>query len=147
MTTLARELSQSFAGRADALPPEVLVRWERYGWPGNVRELRNAVARYLALGTLGDLGRGGEQSGATHRDSTPPSSAASGAAGDDIVRRVLAEGLPLIPARQRVVDHFEERSIAHLLAAHGGNVSKAAAASGVARRHFHRLKAKPRSGG
>jgi DNA-binding NtrC family response regulator len=54
--------------------------------------------------------------------------------------------LPLVAARQRVIDDFERRYIAHVLGRHGGNVSRAAAASGVARRHFQRLRTRAQRG-
>jgi hypothetical protein len=42
------------------------------------------------------------------------------------------------------VDVFERRYIEQVLAANGGNVMRAAAASGIGRRYFQRLKARPR---
>ena len=50
--------------------------------------------------------------------------------------------LPLAEARQKIVDEFEARYVEQLLANHGGNVTRAAAAAGVARRHLQRLKAR-----
>jgi DNA-binding NtrC family response regulator len=38
-----------------------------------------------------------------------------------------------------VVDAFDARYIKEVLDQHGGNVTRAAEASGVARRHLHRL--------
>jgi len=61
-----------------------------------------------------------------------------------LVERVLAEGPPLVRARQEVVAAFEERYLETMLARHGGVVTRAAAAAGIARRHFHRLRARPR---
>jgi hypothetical protein len=40
------------------------------------------------------------------------------------------------------VDEFERRYIAQVLEEHGGNIAKAAAASGIARRYFQLLKAR-----
>ena len=39
-------------------------------------------------------------------------------------------------------EQLERRYIERILAVHDGNVTRAAAAAGVARRHFHRLKSK-----
>jgi DNA-binding NtrC family response regulator len=106
-----------------------------------VRELRNAVARTLALGELsvGDLGEPSEEDMPTSESDT------AGSPRNDFIEDVLVLGLPLIRARARVVEHFERRFIARLLSEHDGNVARAAHASGIARRHFHRLMAKTRT--
>jgi DNA-binding NtrC family response regulator len=119
---LVQEFCRQMGAKKESVPSDVLARWERQGWPGNVRELRNAVARYL---TLGELGRWGARPEST-----------------DLVADVLAANLPLPAARQRVVDAFERAYIERVLAAHGGNVSRAAEASGIARRYFQILRAK-----
>jgi transcriptional regulator with GAF, ATPase, and Fis domain len=129
-----RELGTS----PDALPKELLKRWADSEWPGNVRELKNAVARRLALGDLAD-----ESAGMSVEDAPAgaPKSAPFPNRGDSIAR-VLALDLPLSEARQRLVEEFEERYLEHVLEQHGGNVTRAAAAAGVARRHLQRLRAK-----
>jgi len=94
------------------------------------------VARSLALG----------------EDAPFPSAAASAAlpvkaaAGEDFIDAVVAEGLPFVAARARVNEELERRYLERVLAAHNGNVSRAAEASGLARRHFQRLKARMRDG-
>jgi DNA-binding NtrC family response regulator len=50
--------------------------------------------------------------------------------------------LPLATARERMIAEFERRYVERTLADSGGNVGRAAEASGVARRHFQRLKAR-----
>jgi DNA-binding NtrC family response regulator len=60
----------------------------------------------------------------------------------DPFERVLARELPLAQARQQVVEAFEARYLERVLAEHEGNVTRAAEASGIARRHFHRLLAR-----
>jgi len=55
---------------------------------------------------------------------------------------VVAASLPLPTARERVVEEFERRYVAHALQAQGGNVSRAAAASGIAHRYFQALRKK-----
>ncbi len=119
-----------------SLPPELIARWDSEPWPGNVRELRNAVARYIAIG-------------ADARLTDPAKTASPGAPrpstqGGDFIDRVVAEKLPLAAARAAVVEEFESRYLEAVLAAHGGVVTRAAAASGIARRHFQRLRAKGR---
>src|SRR5690606_2585553 len=108
-------------------PAGLLDRYEHYKWPGNVRELKNVVARRIALGAFAESGGADDV-------------ATSGSG--DIVERVLALDLPLVEARARVVSDFEARYLAKVLEQHGGNVSRAAAASGIARRYFQLLRAR-----
>ncbi|MCA9623231.1 MAG: sigma-54-dependent Fis family transcriptional regulator, partial [Myxococcales bacterium] len=137
---LARHFWAQHGGDPERIPPDLLRSWEDLRWPGNVRELRNAVARRIALGDLADLG-----SGPPSAPPPPPSRAASGqyvAADGDPIAAILALDLPLAETRQRVVDEVERRYLLRALETHDGNVTRAAAAAGVARRHFHRLKKK-----
>ena len=53
---------------------------------------------------------------------------------------VLAMGLPLVRAREKVIEVFERRYIDAILARHDGNVSRAAKSSGLARRYFQVLR-------
>ncbi|HEY2410045.1 MAG TPA: sigma 54-interacting transcriptional regulator [Polyangiaceae bacterium] len=137
---LARRLCELLGGQASALPSELLRRWEDYAWPGNVRELRNRIARWLALGELADDTSPAARAltGSPDADERAPANAAAA----DLIQDVLTLNLPLPRARQRVVDEFERRYIEHVLAQHGGNVMRAAAASGIARRYFQILRNK-----
>jgi len=102
-----------------------MLRWEDAPWPGNARELKNAVARYLALGDISAVAAPGDA------PILPPSSAFEGLL-----------GLPIARAREQLNDEFERVYIEHVLSVHGGDIAKAAAASGIARRQFFRLKAR-----
>jgi transcriptional regulator with GAF, ATPase, and Fis domain len=124
---LARHFWQDLGGDPALLPYEVLERFERHDWPGNVRELRNAVARQLALGDLG--------SPLEPRVSPIENQA-------DAIERVLAMNLPFPRARQLVQGEFERRYLERVLAAHGGNIARAAQASGIARRYFNLILAR-----
>jgi transcriptional regulator with GAF, ATPase, and Fis domain len=115
------------AGGVGELPYELVCRWEAYGWPGNVRELRNEVARRAALGDLAEIER-------SIRERVPASS--------DPVGETLALDLPFVRAKERVIAEFERRYIERNVAKHGGNVSRAAAASGIAHRYFQILRAR-----
>ena len=128
---LARAFWKTMAGQRGPYPAGLLERYGHYKWPGNVRELKNVVARRIALGAFADAGGGG--GGGTN-------GAASASA--DVIDRVLAMDLPLVEARARVVSDFEARYLAKVLERHGGNVSRAAAASGIARRYFQLLRAR-----
>jgi DNA-binding NtrC family response regulator len=124
---LARSFWKTMAGQGRTpFPPKLLDRYERYKWPGNVRELKNVVARRIALGAFAD---------SAASQAPPPSS-------NDIMEAVLALDLPLVEARAKIVSEFEARYLAKVLERHGGNVSRAAAASGIARRYFQLLRAR-----
>jgi DNA-binding NtrC family response regulator len=123
--TLVAHFCGSLGADPSALGAELLRRWEDYPWPGNVRELRNAVARHLALGELATDTASGEHPKAW-----------------DLIERVLEMDLPLSEARDRVVEEFERRYLERVLARNKGVVTDAARASGVARRHFQRLRAR-----
>ena len=123
---LAAHFWKQLGGDEAALAPSVLRRWEAHDWPGNVRELRNAVARELALGDLAEM--------APTIASAPP--------GLDLVGELIASGLSFPCARDRLIQAFTERYVAHLLAREGGSVQRAAAASGIGRRYFEKLRAR-----
>jgi DNA-binding NtrC family response regulator len=116
---LVQEFCAQQKRRFDEVPRDVLAAWERAAWPGNVRELRNAVVRHLALGALPYDG--------------PAAAAADTPAVGDV---------PFVVARQRMIADFEQRYVEQVLVAHGGNVSQAARASGLARRNFQILRAR-----
>jgi DNA-binding NtrC family response regulator len=137
---LARHFWQRAGGDPAHLPRDLLRRWEDYTWPGNVRELRNAVARRIALGELGDLP---ESLPPTSSVRPPPPGPAAGRG--DSIGAVLALELPLGDARQQVMAEFERRYVQHVLEMHDGNVTRAAAEAGVTRRQLQRLKGRLRS--
>jgi len=118
------------------IPRSVLAEWTSRPWPGNLRELRNAVAREVALGELGNIGAGLDAAEPTQGDAqvTRPT-------GDDI-EAILALTLPYPEARQRVLERFSERFVERTLAANGGNVQRAAEAAGIALRYFQLLRAR-----
>jgi DNA-binding NtrC family response regulator len=128
---LAAHFWRELAGDAAPIPADLLAHSAVAAWPGNVRELENAIARRVALGVLPLP---------PPRASAPPSPSAN----DPFVEQVLALDLPLPEARARIVDHFERRYVERVLTAHGGNVARAAAASGLARRYFQLLRARRR---
>jgi len=145
---LAQHFWKRLADRAMPFPPDFGSRLTAYDWPGNVRELYNAVARRVALGELAPI--------ETARPSMPsaadpsagpgvpplPGSLPPPSARGDAIEAVLALDLPLVRAREKVVEEFERRYVQRILAQHGGNVTSAAAASGIARRYFQLLEAR-----
>jgi transcriptional regulator with GAF, ATPase, and Fis domain len=128
---LARAFASALGHAETAIPYEALVRWNDSPWPGNVRELRNAVMQLLELGTL-----------STPRATQPPGLTGALRGLQAIAEEQVAAGIPLPIARERVVDEFERFFVERVLALHDGDISRAVAASGVARRQFFRLKAK-----
>ncbi|MBW2525788.1 MAG: sigma 54-dependent Fis family transcriptional regulator [Deltaproteobacteria bacterium] len=124
---LCRHFAAEMGQDLEALPPELLSRWDRETWPGNVRELKNAVARHLVLGDLA-LGPALED---VADDET-----------GDLVARILAERLPLQDARDKLNREFSRLYLRQALEDSGGNVTHAANASGISRRYLQILKAK-----
>jgi DNA-binding NtrC family response regulator len=133
VAVLASHFWRVLGRRDDSIPYDLVRRYEDYAWPGNVRELHNAVARYLALGSLAEL------------DLDRAAEGALGAA-RDLVEQILDLEQPLAPSRQRLVDEFERRYVERMLERHGGNIGRAAEASGIARRYFQILRARKAKG-
>lgn len=132
---LARHLWKQLGGAEHALSPEVIARWASERWAGNVRELRNAVARHFALGDLQVASRRRVETALAQQPTDPQS---------DPIERLLALDLPFTEARDRLHDEFERRYVERLLLAHGGDLAKAADASGIGRRYFQKLRARTR---
>jgi two-component system, NtrC family, response regulator HydG len=130
---LALHFAREIGGPAATLPPDRVAQWEGDPWPGNVRELREVVARWLALGDLAV-----EMTSRGEVPSAPPT-APGGVSTDPFLEDVLAQGLPLVQARERVIAELERRFAERVIAEHGGSVASAVEASGIARRHFQRL--------
>jgi DNA-binding NtrC family response regulator len=121
------------------VPEEFEQRFLDYDWPGNVRELANAVARFVALGPAEPLATRVRQ-----RVGPGARAAADDEVRGDVISQVLADDLAFPQARQRVLDAFERAYVDRVLAAHNGNVLRAAAASGIARRYFQLIRARQR---
>ena len=127
---LARHFWTLFGGAGD-LPKTFALQLSRLEWPGNLRKLEHAVARRIAIGD--------------ELESSLPAPGTSASGHDDFLERILSMDLAMPHARQLVVEEFEQRYVERAIAAHGGNVSRAAAASGLTRRYFHMLRSKRRS--
>ena len=131
VTFLARHFWKTLGGDPPGLIEEMVADLEKYSWPGNVRELHNAILRRISLGELA-LGSGA---------GTRPTQESSDA---DAIAETLALGLPFPRARDRVLEVFERCYVEHALERHGGNVARAAASSGIARRYVHTLRTRSR---
>ena len=130
---LARHFWSLF-GAPGELPKTFALMIGQHDWPGNVRELEHAVAQRMAVGD--------ELSGMLQ--TRGPGGAAGARSGTDFLDRVLDMKLAMPHARQRVIEEFEQRYVERAIADHGGNVTRAAAASGMTRRYFHMLRSKAR---
>jgi DNA-binding NtrC family response regulator len=131
--------------RGHGAPPQAtsdfLERFHDYEWPGNVRELSNAVARFVALGPLASLAALGHAR--VPRGAAPVGVAADASANaPNPFAEILDADLPFPQARQRILDSFERAYVERVLAIHKGNVARAAAASGIARRYFQLLRSR-----
>jgi DNA-binding NtrC family response regulator len=125
---LARKFWVDLGGAAEAFPLDRLAQWRDDPWPGNIRQLRNAVARQLAMGDV------------RYQAITQAPITETPSAQDPLSDLDWSMSLPLL--RKVVNDRLDRAYVRHMLDQHGGNVTRAAAASGIALRHFHRLKAR-----
>jgi len=136
---LARHFFRQLGGEDRAFPADLLARFEAYDWPGNVRELHNAVARFLAVGDIGLTGLADSTGAfAPVASGSPQQTKTSG----DALEQILAQDLPFPRAREALVEEFERRYVERVLAKYGGNVGRAAAASGIARRYFQMIRSR-----
>jgi len=99
---------------------DALSKLSQHSWPGNVRELEGVIQRAIVL-----------------RDSEVLTAADLDIA--DSGDLDLAQGDLFRLGKSRAIVQFERNFIARLLAAHGGNISRAAKAAGKDRRSFQRL--------
>jgi DNA-binding NtrC family response regulator len=129
---LARHFWQQAGGDAADFPAEELARWQDAPWPGNIRELRNAVARRLAMGAAVQS----FQSQDADADDDDGASLS--------LDEVLTRDLPLAEVRRIVNERLERAYVERMLDKHDGVVTRAAEASGIARRHFQRIRARAR---
>ncbi len=127
---LARHFWRVLTGKDD-LPNDFLSRALGYDWPGNVRELHHAVVRRIALGELAEAPK-----------AQPSAAAASSSAPRQTIDITDELELSLSTARQHVVEAFERAYVEQVLRKHGGNVARAAQASGIARRYFQVIRAR-----
>lgn len=112
-----RRFSEEIARPAPPLSSGALQKLLSYDWPGNVRELENVIKRTLVLSQNSVMEE------------------------DDIVfaHQLTRCHESFQTLKNSVVAQFEKNYITELLAAHGGNVSRAARAAKKNRRSFWQL--------
>jgi DNA-binding NtrC family response regulator len=105
-----------------------------YGWPGNVRELRNALARAVTLG------QSPKAPFATFDKlvfNLGPASSTPLTLGAEFPG--VTSNVPYKEAKEQLITSFDQVYVAALIDRHHGNVTKAAAAAGLSRKHLHDL--------
>ncbi len=111
-----------------------LAKLAGYGWPGNVRELRNALARAVTLGQAP-----GEP--ATRFEklvfNLGPASSAPSTIGGEFPG--VSSPVAYKEAKAQLMMSFDQVYVSTLLDRHHGNVSKAAEAAGLSRKHLYEL--------
>jgi DNA-binding NtrC family response regulator len=127
---LCRAILDEEPGAERTLTPGAMSMLAAYDWPGNVRELRNVLSRAAAFSS------GAIEPG--HLPTFEGGSAGEGSTGD----LAALSHLPYHAAKERSQEAFERAYVQAVLERAGGNVSKAAEASGIPRQTLHRLLAK-----
>lgn len=107
--------------------PDTMELLCRHEWKGNVRELENAIERAMVLAN-GDV--------ITPEDL--PSSILADSPGEPVNPGQYME-MPFKRAKARLVEDFEKHYVVKVLRMYQGNISRAAAHSGIDRRSLHRL--------
>jgi DNA-binding NtrC family response regulator len=117
-------IRQFRSDRSLTVAPEDLERLRRHQWLGNARELRNVIERACALshGLRLEIDEALEERPLRGGDSG-----------------VVNVDLPFKDAKAQVIDAFEREYIGALLKQHGGNLSAAARAAEIDRKHLREL--------
>jgi DNA-binding NtrC family response regulator len=131
---LVRRLLTGKIPADDAIEGENLKRLMAYSWPGNVRELKNALARAVALAHPVD---GGLVRFAALVFNLGPASSEPASVGNEFPGTTTH--VPFKEAKAQLMISFERAYVARLLERHGGNVTQAAQAAGLSRKHLHDL--------
>ncbi|MCP4898060.1 MAG: sigma-54-dependent Fis family transcriptional regulator [bacterium] len=108
-----------FGGKSEVLSAEAHRRLLQHDWPGNIRELEHVIQRAVALGAK--------------RRTLCVEHLRIGGNSDSLYTRPFRE------AKQMVVEDFERTYVMSYLAAHEGNICRAARAAGKNRRVFWEL--------
>lgn len=124
ISDLANHFVRVYSKEHGRMPPrlseEAMAKLTNHSWPGNVRELEGVIQRAIVLTDSEVL---------TEADFDLPVNGNRDASQSDLFRA----------GKSKAIIQFERNFIARLLAAHGGNISRAAKAAGKDRRSFQRL--------
>lgn len=132
-------LGQQTHRQVPQFAPSSLRLMRRHAWRGNVRALRNEVER-ACIQAHSNLIQPHELSetlsGTARRPRTHPDKST---VGDSVSTSNSVETLEFTEARKAATEAFIELYVKHRHEEHDGNITDAAAASGVSRQHFHTL--------
>jgi two-component system response regulator AtoC len=122
LTHFLGSFSERYGRPVPLIPPDALATLQGYAWPGNVRELRNLCERAVLMGWAGVL----SMVGAARSEEAA----------------LFDTAMPLLEARQRLVERFEREYLTRLLRQHRGRVGEVARSAGIAERNlYEKLKA------
>lgn len=111
-----------------------LERLVAYSWPGNVRELRNVLERAIALATAP-----GQAAAPFANLVFNLGPAAEGPAVLGMAFPGVASHLPYKVAKEQLLSSFERAYVDTLLERHRGNLTQAALAAELSRKHLYEL--------
>jgi DNA-binding NtrC family response regulator len=132
-----RQFNEAEGREVQRISPAVLARLEACEWPGNIRELRNVLHRAVLLSTGPELGI----------DALGPGFASQAPALETVLEETESTDgipsdlydLPFSDAKGEVVNAFTVKYLKRRLNQAGGNITRAADASGLLRPNFKRL--------
>ena len=103
---------------------DAMLSLQSHAWPGNVRELRNVMERASRLAEGDVIGASDLHLGKQHGDR---------------LSMAIGGNLPYKEAKARLLGQFERQYLMQLMKEHGGNLSAASRAAGLARNHVRNL--------
>lgn len=127
---LVRYLLADKLASDDLVEGDNLRRLMAYSWPGNVRELRNVLERAVALSS--GTPRFAELVFNLGPVDTQPSTLGTAFPG-------VASPMEFKDAKDQLLASFERAYVDALMARHKGNLTQAAAAAGLSRKHLYDL--------
>ncbi len=122
--------------RVARVEDDALKLLQRYQWPGNVRELANVMERAVSFSESETLVASHLNAVFSEMENSQPAEEEAESAA---LSQVVDTSLPFKEAKQRILDVFEKQYIEILLLEHNGNVSKAARAAQIDRKHMRNL--------
>jgi DNA-binding NtrC family response regulator len=131
---LIAKLLQGKLPEGDRIAGTNLRKLVGYGWPGNVRELRNALVRAVTLAQLPGAPRTPFEKLVFNLGPASKSPLTIGAEYPGI-----GSNVPFKEAKAQILQSFEQHYLSSLLDRHKGNITKAAAAAGLSRKHLYEL--------